>query len=71
VKAVSGLKIDKITVWDSGKGADGKNATAGFLSGMIGALPPLHEVARNAGVQLPGYLGKQQTPQPDADVKPN
>jgi flotillin len=58
VKAVSGLKIDKVTVWDGGKGADGKTATANFLSGMIGSLPPLHEIASNAGVDLPGFLGK-------------
>lgn len=58
VKAVANLKIDKVTVWDGGKGADGKTATANFLSGMIGSLPPLHEVAKNVGVELPGYLGK-------------
>lgn len=69
VKAVAGLKIDKITVWDGGKGADGKGATAGFISGLVGSLPPLHEVARNAGVELPGYLGKSHNPQepPKAD----
>jgi flotillin len=59
VKAISGVKFDKVTVWDGGKGADGKGATAGFLSNLVGALPPLHEVARNAGVELPGYLGHQ------------
>lgn len=57
VKAVSNLKIDKITVWDSGAGADGKSGTAGFLSGLAGSLPPIHELARNAGVELPAYLG--------------
>ena len=34
----------------------GKNGTAEFLSGIIGALPPLHELARNAGLDLPAYL---------------
>lgn len=59
VKAVQNLKIDKITVWDSGNGnGDGKGGTAGFLSSMIGALPPVHELARQAGVELPGYLGR-------------
>lgn len=59
VKAVSNLKIDKVTVWDSGKGsADGKTSTAGFLSGLAGSIPPIHEIARNAGVELPAYLGK-------------
>ena len=58
VQAIANLKIDKITVWDSGKGADGKTSTANFLSGMAGAVPPLHEIARNVGVELPEYLGK-------------
>ena len=58
VKAVSNLKIDKVTVWDSGKGENGKTKTADFLSGLIGSVPPLHEIARNAGVELPEFLGK-------------
>ena len=60
VNAISNLKIDKVTVWDSGKNADGKTGTADFLSGLISALPPLHELARNAGLDLPAYLGKLQ-----------
>ena len=58
VQAIANLKIDKITVWDSGGGADGKTSTANFLSGMAGAVPPLHEIAKNVGVELPAYLGK-------------
>jgi flotillin len=61
VKAVQNLKIDKVTVWDSGNGGsngNGKSGTAGFLSSLIGALPPVHELAQQAGVELPGYLGK-------------
>jgi flotillin len=57
VEAIKNLKIDKITVWDSG--ADGKNGntTANFLSGMVKSLPPLHEIAEMAGLYLPKYLG--------------
>jgi flotillin len=58
VKAIQNLKIDKITVWDSGSGAGGKNATADFLSGMIGSLPQVHELAKQAGIDLPSALGK-------------
>lgn len=60
VKAIQNLKIDKITVWDSGSGGskDGKNATADFLSGMIGSLPQVHELAKQAGIDLPSALGK-------------
>jgi flotillin len=60
VKAISNLKIDQITVWDGGKNGDGKTATADFLSGLIGALPPLHELTRNVGVKLPEYLGRME-----------
>jgi len=63
VKAISNLRIDKITVWDSGKNdGNGKGSTANFLSGLIGALPPLHELASNVGVKLPGYLGEEKNP---------
>jgi flotillin len=60
VNAISNLKIDKVTVWDGGKNSDGKTGTADFLSGIISALPPLHELARNAGLDLPTYLGHLQ-----------
>jgi flotillin len=62
VQAISNLKIDKITVWDSGNGADGKSSTASFLAGMAGAVPPLHEIAKNVGIELPQYLGKLDKP---------
>ncbi len=58
VDAVKNLKIDKVTVWDSGVGPNGKNATSNYLSGMIQSLPPLHDVAKMAGLDLPEFLGK-------------
>jgi flotillin len=61
VKAIQNLKIDKITVWDTGGGSNGEDgespSTARFLRGMIGALPPVHELARQAGIDLPAFLG--------------
>ncbi len=61
VKAIQNLKIDKITVWDSGSGANGaggsSGATADFLRGLIGSLPPIHELAKQAGIDLPSILG--------------
>ncbi|MBE6642839.1 MAG: flotillin family protein [Ruminococcaceae bacterium] len=59
VDAIKNIKIDKVTVWDSGANADGKNATAGFLSGMMKSVPPLEEVFALAGMQLPDMLGKK------------
>lgn len=55
VAAISNLKIDKITVWDGGNG-DG-SATSQFIRNFVSALPPLQEIARQAGVELPTYLG--------------
>ena len=59
VEAIKNLKIDKVTVWDSGNGQDGSGtATSNFLAGLIKSLPPLHDVARMAGLELPEYLGE-------------
>lgn len=58
VDAIKNIKIDKVTVWDSGAGnADGKSSTANFISGMMKAVPPLGEVFRQAGMDLPSFLG--------------
>ena len=45
VKAIQNLQIDKITVWDSVNGAQG-SSPVGFLRGLIGPLPPLHELVK-------------------------
>lgn len=60
VEAIKNLKIDKITVWDSGNGDSGGAATANFLSGLIKSLPPLHDIAEMAGLELPKYLGEMK-----------
>lgn len=56
-EAIKNLKIDKITVWDGGSNGDG-SATSNFVSNLFKSLPPLHEVSKMAGVELPQYLGK-------------
>lgn len=56
VNAIKNLQIDKITVWDSMQ--NGKSTTANFLSGMLGAVPPLNELFKMNGMELPEYLGK-------------
>jgi flotillin len=61
VKAIQYLQIDKITVWDSGQNGGGNGATADFLSGLIGALPAVHELAEQAGIELPAALGRLGT----------
>ena len=58
VKAISALKIDKITVWDTGTNGNGRNTTSDFLAGMVNSLPRLHELAQQAGIELPSALGR-------------
>lgn len=58
VEAIKNLKIDKVTVWDAGGGDGEGSSTARFLSSLIKSLPPLHDVAEMAGVELPKYLGE-------------
>lgn len=60
VKAISNLKIDSVTVWEGGRGKDGKGSTADFLSSLVGALPPLQELTKNVGLELPEFLGRRQ-----------
>lgn len=56
VEAVKNIKIDKITVWDSGNNADGNGSTANFVSGMMKTVPPLNDLFNMAGLSLPSYL---------------
>lgn len=57
VEAISNLKIDKITVWDSGGNGDG-SSTSNFVSNLFKSLPPLQDISEMAGFELPDYLGK-------------
>ena len=65
VEAIRDLKIDKVTVWDSGAGAggaDGKSSTANFISGLMKSVPPMNEIFEMAGMNLPEFLGKKMDP---------
>ncbi len=68
VEAIKGINIDKVTVWDNGAAgaADGKSSTAGFVSGLMKAVPPLSDLFEQAGMNLPEYLGRRKDPAPDA-----
>lgn len=66
VDAIKNIKIDKVTVWDNGEGGNGKNATAGFISGLMKSVPPLSEIFDMAGMKLPDYLGKEKA---DTDIQ--
>jgi len=56
VDAVKNIKIDKITVWDSGQSENGNGSTANFVSGLMKTVPPLNDLFQMAGLNLPDYL---------------
>ena len=57
-EAIQNIKIDKVTVWDTGNGdgTNGKTSTSNFISGMYKSVPPLQEMFEMAGMNLPEYL---------------
>ena len=64
VEAVKNIKIDKITVWDSGQEKNGNGSTANFVSGMMKTVPPLNELFNMAGLNLPTYLKGEDLEEP-------
>ena len=68
-EAISKLRIDKVTVWDSGNPEKG-SSTANFVSSLVKTLPPIHDVAKMAGVELPEYLGHVAGDKPVATPPP-
>jgi len=70
VEAVKGIKIDKVTVWDGNNGKDGKTSTANFISGLMGSIPPLQDLFKMAGMNLPEYMkGKEVAPEDQEPAK--
>ena len=69
VEAVKNIKIDKVTVWDGGNGAEnGNTSTANFVSGMMKSVPPLNDLFNMAGLDLPKYLKGENS---EAEAKEN
>ena len=78
VEAIKNIKFDKITVWDGGAGSEKGSTTANFLKDLIKSLPAMHDLANQAGVELPQILGsvagsadlkktpQKQQPKPEA-----
>jgi len=57
MKGISNLKIDKIVVWGGGEGG-AKGGVSHLLKDLITGLPPVTDLARAAGIELPSVLGK-------------
>lgn len=66
-QAIQDLPIEKVIVWDGG-GKDG--GLAGLGGRLMGALPPMHELAKQVGLDLPEFLGKMQPDQKPEAEKP-
>ena len=56
-QAIQDLPIEKVIVWDGG-GKEG--GMAGLGGRLMGALPPMHDIAKQVGLDLPEFLGKLQ-----------
>ena len=67
VEAIKNIKIDNVTVWDNGGSEGTGSSTASFLSNMGKSIPPLHDLFKMTGLQLPSYLG---TPTGAANAAP-
>jgi flotillin len=61
--AIRDLPIEKVIVWDGGNGNHNGNGSglSGLGSRLMGALPPMHELANQVGLDLPDFLGKLKT----------
>lgn len=62
-EAIKNIKIDEVVVWDSGGHNGGPGSTANFVQSMAQSLPPLQNLFKMAGMDLPEWLAKsQETP---------
>jgi flotillin len=52
--AVKNLPLEKVIVWDGGR----EGGLSDLGKRFMGVLPPMHELARVAGLELPEFLGK-------------
>ncbi len=55
-QAIQDLPIEKIIVWDGG--GNGNSGLSGLGGRLMGALPPMHELAKQVGLDLPDFLGR-------------
>jgi flotillin len=59
MKAISNLKIDKVVIW--GGGENSKSGISSLLKDLMTGLPPVTDLARATGVELPPVLGRIQS----------
>ena len=54
-EAIQNLPLEKVMVWDGGNGQGG---LSNLGQRMMGTIPPMHDLARLAGLELPEFLGR-------------
>jgi flotillin len=64
-EAIKNLPLEKIIVWDSG----GDGGVSDLGRRLLGVLPPMHELAKMAGLELPEFLGRATAKEKEAGVK--
>jgi flotillin len=66
--AISGIKFDKVIVWENGANGAGTSNTTNFLQSLARSLPPMLQVMKDiGGVEMPEYLARL-TPEAQAPV---
>ena len=66
-EAIKNLPLEKVIVWDGG-GKDGGLSDLGRR--LVGVLPPMHQLAKMVGLDLPDFLGSVRGEAPPAGEKP-
>ena len=64
-EAIKNLPLEKVVVWDSGDSGGLSNLGRRF----VGVLPPMHELAKLTGLDLPEFLGKINASQASTTTK--
>src|SRR6516162_5869068 len=67
-KAISGIKFDKVVVWEGGGNGNGQTSTSHFLQNLARVMPPMMHVMKDiGGVEMPEFLARLT---PDGAGKP-
>jgi flotillin len=65
VEAIKNIKIDKVTVWDGNNG----KSTPDFLTGIMKSVPPIGDVFKMVGTNMPTFLGGENTTEANSGNK--
>lgn len=58
-KAIAGLEIDNLTVWETGGGSDGQSGgLKSLMDGFLAVVPGAHDLLAKSGIKLPAMLGE-------------